>query len=261
MTGEEQALIKSGTEAAIKPFANLIERLFGGAVDQIGGMWEDRLMVRRQIRKLKLLKKLKARIDEAGFDPHSIPDSIWIPSLQEALLQDDETLQDKWASLLANAADPDDGTRVLPTFTVILKELSARDVKFLDALYSHADASVHVPYVARSLVEMEYSQHDLMNIYMDAGLTRHKGHGSISVQAYRDNKEEIDADEREFTITLDMLKRHRVLVETAHASVGQQFDPSPAFQPEGLPVTTTLKYTFSALGAAFVAACSTPNAR
>jgi hypothetical protein len=102
---DEKELLKAGADAAMRPFANLIERLFGGPLDQVGGMWEDRLKVRRQIRQFRLMQKLQAAIDEAGMDAQPIPDSIWIPVLQEASLQDDESLQSAWANLLANAAD------------------------------------------------------------------------------------------------------------------------------------------------------------
>jgi hypothetical protein len=132
---DENDLVKAGAEAAMKPFASLIERLFGGAVDQVGGGWEDRVRVRREIRKLKLMKKLDHAIAEAGYEPRPIPDSIWIPAVQEALLQDDDALQEKWAFLLANAADPRQDNSVSPAFAVILKELTGREAKFLDALY------------------------------------------------------------------------------------------------------------------------------
>src|ERR1043166_7480073 len=105
MTDEEKQVLKAGTEAAFKPFANLVERLFGGAVDQIGGSWEDHLKVRRHVRKLKLLGKVQTHIEQVGFEPQPIPDKIWIPALQAALNEDDETLHEKWGSLLGNASD------------------------------------------------------------------------------------------------------------------------------------------------------------
>lgn len=58
MTDDEKALFKVTADAAIKPFGNLLERLFGGAVDQIGGEWEGRLMVRRLMRRVKVYAKL-----------------------------------------------------------------------------------------------------------------------------------------------------------------------------------------------------------
>jgi hypothetical protein len=106
MTQEELQLIKVGAEAVLKPFANLMERLFGGAVDQIGGGWEDALSTRRRIRQIGLFKKLQKAFEEAGITPRQISDNISVPALLNASLVDDETMQTKWANLLANAADP-----------------------------------------------------------------------------------------------------------------------------------------------------------
>src|ERR1019366_10408462 len=112
MTDEEKQLFRVTAEATLKPFGNLLERLFGGAVDQIGGEWEDRLKARRCLRRAKVYAKLKQQLDDAGFEPQEIPEKIWVPALQAVSLEDHETLQDKWASLLANAANPESAQSV-----------------------------------------------------------------------------------------------------------------------------------------------------
>ena len=48
MDEDQKELLKVGAEAAMKPFEGLIEKLFGGPVEQIGGMWTDALIARRQ---------------------------------------------------------------------------------------------------------------------------------------------------------------------------------------------------------------------
>src|ERR1022692_5214441 len=109
MNDDEKELLKVGAETAMKPFADLITKLFGGPAEQIGGMWTDGLAARRTIRGIKLMKKVQRVIDEAGFEPKTIPDKIWVPLLQEAALEDDDELQKLWANLFANAADPRSG--------------------------------------------------------------------------------------------------------------------------------------------------------
>src|SRR5580658_7572781 len=131
MEDDQKEILKAGAEAAMKPFADLINRLFGGAAEQIGGMWNDGLAARRQIRRISLYKKVAAAIEEAGFDPRQIPDNIWYPALQEASLLDDEVLQETWANLLANAADPRQANAVYPSFIIMAKELTAREAKLL----------------------------------------------------------------------------------------------------------------------------------
>jgi hypothetical protein len=47
MDDDQKALIKAGAEAVFKPFSNLIERLFGGAADEVGLMLKNEVMFRR----------------------------------------------------------------------------------------------------------------------------------------------------------------------------------------------------------------------
>src|ERR1035441_10186247 len=116
----------------MKPFANLIEKLFGGSAEEIGGMWQDSLKVRRFGRQLKLFARVQRMIADAGFEPKQIPDSLSIRLMASATLEDDETLQEKWAAMLANAANPDGGTPVSTQFPNILANLSAHDAILLD---------------------------------------------------------------------------------------------------------------------------------
>ena len=106
MNDDEKELLKVGAETAMKPFTDLINKLFGGPVEQIGGMWTDGLVARRQIRQLKLMQKVKEAVDKAGFDPSMVRDKVGVNLLQAALLEDDETMQDAWANMLANESDP-----------------------------------------------------------------------------------------------------------------------------------------------------------
>jgi hypothetical protein len=110
--------------------------LFGGSAEEIGGMWQDRFAVRRRIRRLSLLGKLKAAIEHAVFEPRQIADNIWMPAVEAASLQDDEAIQNIWANLLANAADPETNNHVYPAYISILKDLTSGDARLLNALSS-----------------------------------------------------------------------------------------------------------------------------
>jgi len=140
MDDDSKELAKIGAEAAVKPFGELLTKLLGGPCEQIGGILEDVLFARRQDREanrqtkrlLKTLKKTQNAIEEAAFEPQQVPDYIWIPFVQGAALHDDETIQDMWANLLANSANPENENPILPVFTAILRELAPNDALFLN---------------------------------------------------------------------------------------------------------------------------------
>jgi hypothetical protein len=135
MTDDEVKLAKVAAEAGMKPFADLVQKMFGGAVEQIGGMWTDAIATRRLLRREKLLRKVAEKSAEAGFDPTTVPDKIWMPIVQGALVEEEESLQDIWANLLANAANPRQDTEVHPAFARILEELAPEDALFLNNFY------------------------------------------------------------------------------------------------------------------------------
>lgn len=132
----DEALVKAGVEATLKPFANLIERLFGGTVDEIGGMWQDSLKVRRQLRQVKLMEKLQKALSGVEFEPQPIPDKIWMPILQAASMEDDDELQNIWASLLANASNSGNIGLVHPSYVEIVRQLSSREATLLQWIYN-----------------------------------------------------------------------------------------------------------------------------
>jgi Abortive infection alpha len=59
-----------------------------------------------------------------------------LPLLQLASVQNDEELQAKWAALLENTANANDG--VLPSFGQTLSQLTSDEAKFLDGLFALA---------------------------------------------------------------------------------------------------------------------------
>jgi hypothetical protein len=73
-----------------------------------------------------------------GLTPNEIPLHVLQPALEGASLQEEPSMQDIWANLIANAADPRKRQTILPTFVAILKELTPAHAVLLDALYKDA---------------------------------------------------------------------------------------------------------------------------
>jgi hypothetical protein len=256
MDDDQKEVLKVGAEAALRPFADLIEKLFGGVSEQIGGMWEDSLAVQRQIRRLHLFKKLQAVIDDAGFEPQRIPDSIWVPALREAVLQDDESLQERWANLLANASDPRQINPVRPSFAQILKEFTPLDARFLDELYKRVSSISDRPPFSGVI-----TSRDLVAAY---------SHGSpphLRTTKLTDHDEKggnPKTESSELATTIDVLLRHRILGEsTSPDPIDVSKIVSDSKWTRGMPrsieATVTTGYHITALGIGFVKACQVPD--
>jgi hypothetical protein len=263
MDDDQKELLKISADAALKPFADLMQQLFGGPLGEIGGMWQDSLKVRREIRKIDLLKKVQKKLDEAAVEPRSIPDRIWLPVMQAALMEDDDTLQDKWASLLANAADPRDTTPVLPSFAAILGEIITRDAVFLDALHKRALESTRPPR-SKLLSNVIFHRSDLLEIFAKAGLSRTQNLNIVYARQYQDNKAQIDTDLVHFELTLTTLVRHGLVAVDQTANMAKDVVRSKSAPTDPyieLPqVVIEQLFCLSELGISFVRACQAPSA-
>ncbi len=76
-------------------------------------------------RQHRLIEKAHEFLGERGyqFPVNQLPPKLAIPILQNASLEENNFLQDKWASLLVNASDPNFPLSIEIKHTSILNEL------------------------------------------------------------------------------------------------------------------------------------------
>jgi len=128
-TGE---LAKLGTKAL-----EFFEKLVGAPAEQLGGLVADELAFLRAKRHLtmaRVLEMARWQLEERGHEPRVVPPRTLVPLLRSSSLEDDDDLIERWADLLANAADPA-ATVLPPHFVHLLAELSPLEVKILDTNY------------------------------------------------------------------------------------------------------------------------------
>lgn len=132
--GEVDKLVRAGIEAAMKPFADLLEKIAGPAAEELGLTIQDHVKVLRLRRQLRLFERVKTMLEEAGIEPKKVPLKLLGPIVEAASIEEDDTLQDKWAALLANAATEREDA-IHPSFIEVLKQISATEAQFLDSLF------------------------------------------------------------------------------------------------------------------------------
>jgi hypothetical protein len=130
--------------------ADLIGRVIGRPLDQISGILADLIGVVRFELSLRLWERAKRKLEAAGLsaaptEPVSL--ARLLPILESGAIEPDGSMQDRWASLLANAIA--DVKSVVPAFAEILRQLTPLDAHLLDALHDAAvgdDPSLHLAY-------------------------------------------------------------------------------------------------------------------
>jgi abortive infection alpha-like protein len=133
---DEDKLAKAGLEALMKPFADMLEKIAGPAAEEFGLTLKDHVRVFRFERQLRLFERVKEMVAESNMEPGRVPIKLLLPMVENASIEENNELQDRWAAMLANAAVNRD---THPSFPEILKQLNEKEVAYLDACYEYLD--------------------------------------------------------------------------------------------------------------------------
>src|SRR5690606_5504871 len=79
-----------------------LERLTGPAATELGLMWGDKARYYRYRNQVRLLIRAREMLEKAGLAANHVPLRTLLPLLEGAATEDDESLSEKWAALLAN---------------------------------------------------------------------------------------------------------------------------------------------------------------
>lgn len=125
---------------ATREMGAFIAQYIGGPLEQAMGIWEDKLKYRRWENQIALAEKAKSLLVERGLNGPTrlLSLDIAIPLLEEASLADVKFLRDRWAMLMANAADAD-APPLRRAYISILSEITSQEAVMLDKLFD-ADA-------------------------------------------------------------------------------------------------------------------------
>jgi hypothetical protein len=128
------AVIRYGSEMVDDPgVQEFVGAVVGSPAVEAGAWLADSIRYKRWKSQLKILTKAQRDLANAGIDPQTVDLSVLVPLLELGSLTEDEDLQNRWAALLANAAEGN-GT-VPPAYPSILSQLAPRDARVLDAIY------------------------------------------------------------------------------------------------------------------------------
>jgi hypothetical protein len=174
---------------------------------------------------------------DLGVKPQEVPLTILQPLLDSASLEEDTTLQDLWANLLANAADSRNTMTFQPVFIEMLKALTAREVRFLNVLTRDLN----------DVADLEMNEEGLANVYLHAGLaSAHPRQSPRSPNSTRADNVLGSQAGSEFYTMMDILERQRIMV------TGRKVSLNPIQEK-------TFDYIFTQLGREFLRACQKPK--
>jgi len=147
-------------EPAIEAFGEATGAL--EVVREVTGSLTDQIRYRRMVRQARLLQEAAEKIKATGLPAHAVSDKLLRSVVEEAAVESDETMQQRWANLLANAATSR-GSDLRIAFPKILGELEPAEVALLEEFaartsserYAKKKFSVNEPGAGREMVELE----------------------------------------------------------------------------------------------------------
>lgn len=137
MDPQSADLIKSEAGGKI---ADLINRLAGPLADEFGMMLGDTARVFRVKNWVRTVRKTERILSDAGLPPKAVPPRLFLPITEACSVEDNESLQEMWAGLLATASQKADS--VSPSFVEALKQLTPAEARYLGTLYD-AEKEAH----------------------------------------------------------------------------------------------------------------------
>jgi hypothetical protein len=170
---------------------------------------------------VEVLARAKKTMKAAGISPREVPLKIIHPLLEGAAVEEEPDLQEMWANLLANAADPETNSHISVSFISILKELSPNDARFLHELFERHQAT--------ALISLDSFQ------FMVAASN-------------------VKLSEDQWHLSLDVLKRNGVIEE--RVGQGNITIPEDNSVAEYFP---QIYWRFTSIGIALIKACSSPK--
>lgn len=130
-----QGTVKGAIEAIYKPIESIVKTLAGPAAEEIGLSFRDSVQVWRLKRQVRYFKRVETICAEAGIKPQSVKLSLLFDVMERATLEEDDELQDLWANLLANAANPSGQVRVRTMFPELLRYITKEEAIYLNEMF------------------------------------------------------------------------------------------------------------------------------
>ncbi len=132
---EIEEILAKGADAAIEQIGKAVSKVTGSPAGEFGELLADHIRFRRAKNLAEFYVKYQRIVEEAGIDQREVPFKLWFPIFDSASIEEDDSLQQKWAALLANAANPRPHVEVTPAFVELLKQISPLEAKLLHFAY------------------------------------------------------------------------------------------------------------------------------
>lgn len=115
--------------------AEFLGKVVSPPLEELGGLLADKVRSWRFRNQVNIILQAERFLEQKRIQPRKIPLKTLAPLLEHSSWEEDPDMQTKWASLLANAANPKYSYDIDSTYVEILNQLSPLEAKLLDSLF------------------------------------------------------------------------------------------------------------------------------
>jgi Abortive infection alpha len=137
----ELNITSTAVEKGLDLVKGFVEKLVGGAIEEAGLMFTDKVRLRRLKNQIKILEKAQKIVKDANIDVKQINLKILVPLLENCSLEEEESLQELWANLIVNFSNSNKVYRS-SVYPFILSQLTSQEARFPNI--ERSDDIVHI---------------------------------------------------------------------------------------------------------------------
>jgi hypothetical protein len=171
------AIVAATTGAVAGASSEFVKKILGHAADDVWEWGRNKVRAYRAPNVNKVLEDAGKMLEDEGIEPQPVPPKILIPLLEGASLEDDEWMQKRWASLLANAASNNsEGNRGL---IAVLQQMGNEEARLLTWMFEHTTQALPMGEVVNAQFDSFGSgvtEQVLRGVY--GGIVQRKEHGT-----------------------------------------------------------------------------------
>lgn len=134
-------LTSTTIEKGIDAVKGFVEKLAGSAIEEAGLILADKVKLRRLKNQIKILEKAQKIAKDANIDVKQINLKVLVPLLENCSLEEEESLQDMWANLIANYSNPKNKYQST-IYPFILSQLTSEEAVELKSIYGLKDVGI-----------------------------------------------------------------------------------------------------------------------
>jgi len=127
-------IVDIGKHAVDRAFS-FLDNILNPPLKEVGLLAQDQVRYWRYKNQIRILNRASDILQANEINPRKVPVRTLAPLLNNGSMEEDENMQNRWAALLAKAADPNYSLDFVTIFSEVLRQLSPVEVQILDLMY------------------------------------------------------------------------------------------------------------------------------